>query len=137
MLVTQRVRPDSANHVMNGPPPGTPVASNGQTGHYEQGGPVPVTTPLTPGTGGTPGTFSASFTPKGNEWWVETSVSSNAEIAGVSVSLNGGAPVALTATSWGTWAKSIHAPAGSAVEFRARDAAGHAVVSHRYAWPPA
>ena len=81
--------------------------------------------------------FSASFTPSknGNDWWVETYVTANEPLAGVDARVNGGAWIGLTHESWGSWAKSINAPAGSTVEFRARDAAGDAVVSQAYIWP--
>jgi len=100
----------------NGPPPGGSGGSGG-TGS------------------GTDGPFSATFAPKGNEWWVETAVSATHAVAAVSASISGGPAQDLPPTSWGTWAKSIHAPAGSVVQFTARDGAGHAAVSGCYAWP--
>ena len=81
-------------------------------------------------------TYAATFTnARGNAWWVETDVS-GANLAGVDARVNGGAWVALSKTSWGSWAKGLSAPAGSTVQFRARDAAGSSALSPTYAWPP-
>ncbi|HUR64183.1 MAG TPA: FG-GAP-like repeat-containing protein, partial [Candidatus Thermoplasmatota archaeon] len=77
---------------------GTPSAGGGGGGSGGSGG---------GGTGGNgTGALTATFTPKGNEWWVEAIVSANHPIASVSATVNGGAPVDLPKTSWGTWAKS-------------------------------
>ena len=83
-------------------------------------------------------TFAATFSNvKGNEWWIQTDVSvSGGTLAGVDARVDGGAWVALTKQSWGSWAKSVHAPAGSSVELRARSTDGQSVVSAAYAWPP-
>ena len=91
------------------------------------------------GGGGGTGTFAATFkNVRGNEWWVETDVTvSGGTLAGVDARVDGGAWVALTKQSYGSWAKSIHAPAGSTVEFRARSTDGQSVVSSGYRWPPA
>ncbi|MEA3198878.1 MAG: hypothetical protein QOE90_306 [Thermoplasmata archaeon] len=81
------------------------------------------------------GNFTATFGPKGNEWWVETSASASGHtIASVSASLNGGAPVDLPKDSWGTWAKSIHAPSGTVLQFTATDTTGATAVSGCYLW---
>ena len=87
----------------------------------------------------TSGTFAATFkNVRGNEWWVETDVSvSGGTLAGVDARVDGGAWVALTKQSYGSWAKSIHAASGSNVEFRARSTDGQSVVSSGYRWPPA
>ena len=84
-------------------------------------------------------TFTATFhNVRGNEWWLETEVSvSGGTLAGVDARVNGGAWVALTKQSWGSWAKSIHAPSGSTVEFRARSTDGETATSAPYRWPPA
>lgn len=84
------------------------------------------------------GSFAATFrNVRGNEWWVESDVSaSGGTLAGVDARVNGGAFVALSHTGWGSWAKSIHAPSGSVVEFRARATDGASVMSARFAWPP-
>jgi hypothetical protein len=83
------------------------------------------------------GTFTASFTPKavGNDWWVETDVTSNQPLAGVDAKVNGGAWTPLTKQSWGSWAKSMNAPNGSTVTFRATSLAGEQVTSQAYVWP--
>ncbi|HVM44828.1 MAG TPA: VCBS repeat-containing protein [Candidatus Thermoplasmatota archaeon] len=84
------------------------------------------------------GTFSATFkNVRGNEWWVETDVSaSGGTLVGVDARVNGGSWTALEKKSWGSWAQSIHAPAGSVVEFRARASDGQTAVSGKYTWPP-
>jgi hypothetical protein len=85
-------------------------------------------------TGG--GTFAATFTPHavGNDWWVETAVDSTHAIAKVEAKLGGGAWQPLDATSWGTWAKSLPAPNGTPVTFRATDTAGATATSQVYVW---
>jgi predicted phosphodiesterase len=94
--------------------------------------PAPAPTPA-------PGTFAATFkNVRGNAWWVESDVAvSGGTLAGVDARVNGGAWIALAKTSWGSWAKSIAAPSGSHVEFRARATDGQAATSASYAWPPA
>ena len=84
------------------------------------------------------GSFAASFkNVRGNEWWVETDVATTGgTLTGVDARVNGGAWTALEKRSWGSWAKSLKAPAGSSVEFRARAADGQSAQSARYAWPP-
>jgi hypothetical protein len=88
--------------------------------------------------GATSGTasFAASFTAKavGNDWWVETAVSSSSAIAKVDVQRNGGAWVALPKTSWGTWADDLHTPNGSQVKFRATSSTGATAYSPTYTW---
>lgn len=80
-------------------------------------------------------TFSASFSNvKGNAWWVQADVSANAPIAGVSASVNGGAWTPLAKQSWGSWAASIPAPAGSSVQLEAVSTGGATAFSQRYAW---
>lgn len=95
-----------------------------------------TTTSTTSTTTGPPPSFTATFTPSANKnaWWVETSVSSNQPVVGVEAKINGGAFVALDHTSWGTWAKSINAPAGSAVQFRATSSTGATALSSTYTW---
>lgn len=85
--------------------------------------------PPPPGTGA----FTATFSPKGNEWWIETAVSSSHAIASVTASVAGGAPVDLPKDSWGTWARSVHAPSGSLVRLTAQDPSG-ATASACYQW---
>ena len=86
----------------------------------------------------TNGTFAATFkNVRGNEWWVETDVSvTGGTLAGVDARVNGGTWVPLAKQSWGSWAKSVHAPPGSTVEFRARAADGQTATSGAYRWPP-
>lgn len=80
--------------------------------------------------------FSATFEPRavGNNWWVEVKVTSGSTITNVEASVNNGAWTALNPTSWGTWAKSIHAPDGSSVKFRATNSAGATATSATYVW---
>gem|GEM_PF-3003480 len=134
--------PTVAGFVRNGPPPGTPATTATSTGFYEQGGPVPLSTPLSSGSssgtgvttsGGLAASFAKSLNP--NEWWVEVMVHANQPIVGVDASANGGPWIALSATSWGTWAKSFFVPAGSHVQFRAHSSTGATATSVSYAWP--
>jgi len=83
-----------------------------------------------------PATFAATFAPKavGNDWWVETAVSSTSAIAKVEASLNGGAWTALPKDSWGTYAASLHAPNGTVVQFRATSTAGGTALSAKVTW---
>lgn len=68
---------------------------------------------------------------RGNAWWVETDAkATSGTLAGVETRVNGGGWTALGKTSWGSWAKSLHAPAGSNVEFRARGADGASSATH-------
>ena len=109
------------------------------SGCYQWTAATPVACGDSGGGGGEPSDFDATFrNVRGNEWWVETEVSvTGGTLAGVDARVNGGAWTALTKQSWGSWAKSIHAPAGSTVEFRARSTDGETDVSGPYRWPPA
>ena len=85
-----------------------------------------------------PDGFDATFhKPSGNEWWVQVYVDANEPLAGVDARVDGGAWRALELKSWGAWARSIHAPEGSIVEFRARSADGDTDLSGKYRWPSA
>ena len=78
--------------------------------------------------------FTASFRGvTGNTWWVQTSASGNMPIASVAARVNGGAWVTLTKYDWG-WAKSVHAPSGSRVEFQATATSGETARSTTYTW---
>jgi hypothetical protein len=79
--------------------------------------------------------FDATFTPKavGNDWWVETSVKGTSTVTKVEAKVNGGSWTSLPKTSYGTWAKSIHAPNGAQVQFRATSSAG-TDTSSTYTW---
>jgi hypothetical protein len=81
-------------------------------------------------------TFTASFSPKsvGNDWWVETGVTSSQAIAKVEARLDGGAWTALPKDSWGTYADSLHAPNGTQVQFRATATSGATSLSPTVAW---
>ncbi|MEA3199604.1 MAG: hypothetical protein QOE90_1032 [Thermoplasmata archaeon] len=104
-------------------------ASGGTTTPPPAPAPSPLPSP-------SPTTFTLS--PNVNAWWIEVSVSGGP--SAVNAIVNGGAPVPLTHESWGTWAASVHAPAGSQVSFTAI-VNGAAVASPTYAWlgaaPPA
>ena len=82
--------------------------------------------------------FSASFkNVRGNNWWVETDVTvSGGTLAGVDARVNGGSWTPLAKQSYGSWAKSLHVPTGSTVEFRARSTDGATAMSSGYTWPP-
>lgn len=83
------------------------------------------------------GSFPASYRPGGNEWWVQVKVAADRPLAGVDARVDAGAWVALELKSWGDWAKSLRAPDGSIVEFRARAADGRVNHSGGYRWPDA
>ena len=87
--------------------------------------------------GASGGAFTANFTPKavGNDWWVEVDVGANQALQRVEAKVNGGAWTPLTKQSWGSWAKSLNAPNGSTVTFRAVSTSGAMVTSQTYAWP--
>ncbi len=82
-----------------------------------------------------PAGFDATFTGvKGNEWWVQATVSGNQPIAKVEARVNCGSTwVALTNEGWG-WAKSLHVPNGSKVDFRATSTSGATDLSGGYIW---
>ncbi|MEA3166580.1 MAG: hypothetical protein QOJ26_1452 [Thermoplasmata archaeon] len=80
--------------------------------------------------------FKATFTPKavGNDWWVEAAVSGNQPVAKVEAKIGGGAWTVLAQQDWGNYAKSVNAPNGSSVQFRATTAGGATSTSATYAW---
>jgi hypothetical protein len=84
----------------------------------------------------TTGTFAATFSNmRGNANWVETDVAtSGGTLVGVDASVNGGTWIPLAKTSWGSWAKSIPAPSGSSVRFRADASDGSSVISAAKIW---
>jgi hypothetical protein len=84
----------------------------------------------------TTSTLSAKFTPSTsvNEWWVDVKVDASKSLSRVDVRVNGGSWIQLDKTSWGSWAKSTHAPKGSAVEFRATATDGSRATSSTYTW---
>ncbi|MEK6975388.1 MAG: VCBS repeat-containing protein [Candidatus Thermoplasmatota archaeon] len=101
------------------------------------GGAVATSQPFTwlgPATGGA---FEATFSPTavGNDWWIETGVRANQPIAMVEGKVNSGAWTALPKQSWGNYAKSINAPNGSTVTFRATSTDGSVVTSAGSVWP--
>lgn len=104
----------------------------------------PGRTPVACSGGSTPppppptGDFTATWkNVRGNAWWVETDVSvTGGTLATVHARVNGGAWVSLTKQSWGSWAKSMAAHAGSTVELRATATDGQTSTSAGYRWPP-
>jgi PKD repeat protein len=81
--------------------------------------------------------FKATFSPKsvGNDWWVETAVSANAPLAKVEAKVgSSGAWTTLSPQDWGTFAKSVNAPNGAYVQFRATSSAGATATSATYVW---
>ena len=123
---------------------GTPVAfrATDSAGHTAASAPQPwlgsaTTTSSSTSTSTSATTaFTASFTPKavGNDWWVETAVSANQAIAKVEAKVNSGSYVVLTKQDWGTYAKSINAPNGSLVTFRATSSTGATATSAAVTW---
>jgi hypothetical protein len=97
---------------------------------------------VTPGTGPPPppppppSTFAPTFTPVSgvNEWWIELTVGTSEPLAGVDARVNLGSWTALGHTSWGTWAKSIHAAPGDQVRFRATTTYGATALSGNFTW---
>ena len=79
---------------------------------------------------------TTTFTPKsvGNDWWIDVAVKSSSSVSKVEVQVNDGSWTALPKTSWGTYAKSVHAPNGAKVEFRATDTSGKVTTSSAYTW---
>jgi PKD repeat protein len=69
-----------------------------------------------------------------NEWWVEARVDANNGIERVQVRIDGGPWRNLQSTDWGSWARSLHAPTGSQVEFRVSDEHGQRFVSETFHW---
>jgi hypothetical protein len=101
-------------------------------GNLTRGSVAPGTPPPSP----PPAPFAASFEPTAgvNEWWVEAKVRTSDPLAGVDARVNGQAWNALTHTSYDTWAKSIHAVAGSKVQFRATSTYGGVALSGNFTW---
>jgi hypothetical protein len=90
----------------------------------------PGGTPTSPPSGPVSATFTVS--PNINSWWIEVGVSPHANA--VRASVNGGAPIALKATSWGAWAVSAYVPHGAHVVFTAT-VIGATAVSPMKTWP--
>ena len=61
-------------------------------------------------------------------------MSANQAVAKVEAQINGGAWTQLPATNWGTYAKSVNAPNGSSVAFRATSTGGLVVTSGPTSW---
>lgn len=83
-----------------------------------------------------PSTFSATFAPRavGNDWWIEVYITSGKTVSKVEANVNNAGYKTLDRTNWGTWAKSLHAPNGSHVVFRATDSSGATATSSTYTW---
>lgn len=94
-------------------------------GSVPRNDPDPEPTPFVP-------TFEVP--PSVNEWWVEVKVRATDPLSGVDARVNSGAWMALSATSWETWAKSIGAPRGSQVQFRATNVYGQQATSQTFTW---
>jgi|GEM_PF-3274286 len=70
-----------------------------------------------------------------NEWWVEVFVDNPSQpLSDVHARVNNGNWTALTLRDWGAWAKSMNAPRGSLVQFRATSVLGAQNFSQTYAW---
>ena len=59
---------------------------------------------------------------------------SSVTIYKVEAKVNGGTWTALPKTDWGSYAKSIYAPNGSSVVFRATSSSGATTTSQTYTW---
>jgi hypothetical protein len=95
-----------------------------------------TTTTTAATTAATTSPFAATFTPKsvGNDYWVETAVSSSQSVAKVEVRLGSGLWAPLPKDAWGTYAAGLHAPNGTLVQFRATSATGATATSAAYTW---
>jgi hypothetical protein len=95
-----------------------------------------ATTTASPSSAPSGSGFTAQFAPAAgvNEWWVDVKVTASSAPTKVEAKVDAGPWTALAKTSHGTWAKSMHAPKGSSVAFRAWDAAGHAATSPAFTW---
>jgi hypothetical protein len=93
---------------------------------------------IVPCSGGTTAPFDATFSGvKGNEWWVQTSVSANQPVQEVAFRIDCSEEWrSLKKQSYG-WAGSFHVPAGSKVDFRATSTTGNSDFSGGYLWPQA
>lgn len=96
----------------------------------------PSATPSAPAPSPAPSAPSATFTPyDGNDWWVQTRVASEQAVRAVCARLDGGACQPLAPRSWGAWAASLPAPAGTQVVFEATLGDGTVARSGTYTWP--
>jgi PKD repeat protein len=97
---------------------------------------APKTTTTTPTSTTSSTAFKATFSPSnvGNDWWVETRVSGNQYITKVEAKVGSGAWTQLTLQDWGSYAKSMNAPNGSQVSFRATATSGAVAYSQAYTW---
>jgi hypothetical protein len=69
-----------------------------------------------------------------NTWWVEVWVDSTRPVDSVAVRIDDGPWTALRATDWGSWARSVHAPEGAGVVFRATHGDGSHTHSAPQSW---
>jgi outer membrane protein assembly factor BamB len=81
-------------------------------------------------------TMRATFTPSGNNWWVQTMIDADRPLSGVGASVDGGAETALALQSYGGWAKSFYVANGSKVTFIAHATDGSSATSAAFLWPP-
>lgn len=86
-----------------------------------------------------PPAFDATFSgAQGNEWWEQVNVAANQPVAQVMVRLDCSITwLPLSKQSWGGWAASYHAPAGTRVDFEARTSTYASDVSGTYLWTSA
>jgi hypothetical protein len=79
--------------------------------------------------------FGATFSNvHGNAWWIQADVASTQTLATVAARIDGGAWTPLAKQSWGSWAASLHAPAGSTVQLQATSTSGATATSGSYIW---
>jgi hypothetical protein len=110
--------------------------SNADASKVTCGGSTTTTTTSTTSTTGA--AFAATFSGvKGNDWWVQASVSGNQPIQNVDARVGCSEEWrSLTKQSYG-WAASFYVPPGSKVDFRAISTSGNMDFSGGYIWPNA
>ncbi len=83
------------------------------------------------------GDFAATFTIKSpNQYWQEVNVQPDTPrtVTAVQMRFNGGAWMDMSKSSWGAWTASQSAPAGTKVEFLARDSGNYQSQSLPFTW---
>lgn len=90
------------------------------------------------GSGGESGAFSATFTGvRGNNWWVQASVSATATVARVEARADGGTWHLLERMGASAFGVSFFIANDAIVELRAVSTSGDVALSGRYRWPSA
>lgn len=80
--------------------------------------------------------LSVTFTPyDGNNYWVQTKVDANKNVASVCAIVDGAACAPLSYRSWGAWATSFYVATGAQVKFVVTATTGEKAISPAYTWP--